>query len=232
MTLLSIIQGACDRSGLSRPPAVVSSTDQQVRELLALANEEGLQLSRRHDWQKLTKEATFTSVATETQTAMVPSDLDRFVNGTFWNRSQRRQFVGPLSPQEWQQIKAMTTGPIPENFRFRGSNILIQPVPTAGETFAFEYVSTQWCESSGGTDQSEWAADTDVALLPERLFVLGVTWRFKQLKGLPFTEDLAMYDGQVNQAILRDRPMRVLNMASASRDRRPGIFVPDGDWNL
>lgn len=232
MTLLTIITGACDRAGLSRPPAVVSSSDQQVRELLALANEEGLQLSRRADWQKLTKEKTFTSLAQETQTDMVASDLDRFVNGTFWNRTRRRPFMGPVTPQEWQEIKAWTVSPVPEIFRYRGDDILLQPVPTAGDTFAYEYVSTQWCESSAGTDQSAWAADTDVALLPERLFTLGIVWRFKQLKGLPFADDFAMYEKEVMQAVQRDRPLRTLNMASSGRERRPGIMVPDGDWSV
>lgn len=232
MTLLTIVQGACDRIGLARPAAVLSSSEQQVRELLALANEEGLELSRRADWQALCKEQTFTSVATETQTSMLPSDFDRFVPDTFWNRSKRRPFKGPVTPQEWQEIKAWTTAPLPEIFVYRGNNILVQPVPSAGDTFAYEYVSKNWCESSGGTDQDAWAADTDVGLLPERLIILGIVWRWKSMKGLPAADDATTYDVQVRQALLRDRPYRTISMAMGSRQRRPGIAVPDGDWNL
>ena len=230
MTLLTMIQDACDLIPLARPSAVVSSTAQEVRELLGVAQEEGLELSRRYDWQKLTKEKTFTSVATETQTSMVPSDLDRFVAETFWNRSKRRPFRGPVTAQEWQQVKSWTTSPVPEIFRYRGGDILVQPVPTAGDTFAYEYVSTQWCESSGGTDQSAWAADADVGLLPERLMKLGIIWRWKAMKSFPFETDYQLYESQVQQAILRDKPQRTVNMALGERTRRPGIVVPDGDW--
>lgn len=232
MTLLTLIQGACDRMGLARPAAVFSSTNQEVRELLGVAQEEGLQLSQRCDWQEITKEKTFTSLAQETQTAMVPSDLDRFVPETFWNRTRRRPFWGPVTAQEWQQIKAWTTSPVPEIFRHRGSNILIQPVPTAGHTFAYEYVSTQWCESSGGTDQSAWAADTDVGLLPERLMMLGVVWRFKAMKSFPFETDYQVYESQVQQAMLRNKPQRTLDLAMGERRRIPGIVVQDGDWAI
>ena len=37
-------------------------------------------------------------------------------------------------------------------------DILINPAPSAGHTFAYEYMSKNWCESSGGTDQAAWAA--------------------------------------------------------------------------
>ncbi len=232
MTLLTTIQGACDRIGLSRPSAVVSSSDQQVRELLALANEEGMELSRRADWQALTKEQTFTSLAQETQTSMVPADYDRFVSDTFWNRTRKRAFQGPVTSQDWQYIKAMTTAPLPEVFIYRGNDILIQPVPTAGDTFAFNYVSKNWCQSSGGTAQDAWAADTDTGLLPERLITLGTVFRWKAMKGLSADIDGAMYDTQVRQALLRDKPARTLNMAGEGMDRRPGIFVPEGDWSL
>ena len=230
MSLLTLIQDACDLIPLARPSSVIGSTAQEVRELLGVAQEEGLELSRRYDWQKLTKEKTFTSVATETQTSMVASDLDRFVAETFWNRSKRRPFRGPVTAQEWQQVKSWTTSPVPEIFRYRGSDILVQPVPTAGDTFVYEYISTQWCESSGGTDQSAWAADADVGLLPERLMKLGIIWRWKAMKSFPFETDYQLYESQVQQAILRDKPQRTVNMALGERTRRPGIVVPDGDW--
>ena len=127
-------------------------------------------------------------------------------------------------------MKSWTTSPVPEIFRYRGGDILVQPVPTAGDTFAYEYVSTQWCESSGGTDQSAWAADADVGLLPERLMKLGIIWRWKAMKSFPFETDYQLYESQVQQAILRDKPQRTVNMALGERTRRPGIVVPDGDW--
>lgn len=233
MTLLSIIQDACDRIGIPQPSAVVTSADQQIITLLAYAQQEGIELSRRATWQKLTKEVTFTSIASETQTAVIPADFDRFVPETFYNRTRKREVLGPLSPQEWQAQKGITATVLFDSFRIRGGNFLLLPTPPAGDTYAFEYVSNQWCESAGGTDQSAWAADSDVGLLDEEVMTLGVVWRFKKGKGFDYGEDFRSYELQADQAIARDGAKRKLNFSAENkydRPRYPGI--PEGTWNL
>ena len=62
MTLLTMIQDSADEIGLPQPAAVFSSTDQTVRQMLALANREGRQLAQRYKWQALTKEASFANL--------------------------------------------------------------------------------------------------------------------------------------------------------------------------
>jgi hypothetical protein len=47
-SLLTIIQDVADRIGLVRPSSVIGSSDHQVRQLLALANQEGREQARRH----------------------------------------------------------------------------------------------------------------------------------------------------------------------------------------
>lgn len=230
MTLLTMIQGATDRMGISRPTAAVASTDQQIIQLVGLAQQEGKELAKRHSWQAITKEQTFTSVAAETQTSSIPSDFDRFIDDTFFNRTEKRKLEGPLNPQQWAFHKSVVATTLVEAFRQRGNDILITPTPTAGQTMAYEYVSTQWCESSGGTDQSAWAADTDVGLIPEELMTLGIIWRWQKSKGLDYAESFTSYELQVAQAITRDGGKPTLNIGSAPRDgaRRP--FIPEGNW--
>jgi hypothetical protein len=232
MTLLTLIQGATDRIGVVRPTAVISSTDQQVRQLVGLAQQEGKELAKRHSWQALTKENTFTSVAAETQTSSVPSDFDRFIDDTFFNRTEKRKLEGPLSPQQWAFHKSVVATTLVEAFRQRGNDILITPTPTAGQTMAYEYVSTQWCESSGGTDQAAWAADTDVGLLPEELMTLGVVWRWQRTKGLDYAESFNTYEAQVAQTIARDGGKPTLNIGSAPHSGARYPFVPDGNWSV
>ena len=141
MTLLTTLQDVAVKIGIDRPSSVIGSTDTTVKELLSFAQEEGKSLSKANDWQILIKEQTFTTTATETQASAIPSDFDRFVNETFWNRSKYRTLTGPLTPQEWQAVKASTISPVTDCFRYRGGSLLIAPTPTAGETMAFEYVS-------------------------------------------------------------------------------------------
>lgn len=230
MTLLTLVQNATDRLGITRPTSGVASTDQQVIQLIGFAQQEGKELAKRHAWQVMTKEQTFTSTAAETQTSAIPSDFDRFIDDTFFNRTEKRKLEGPLSPQQWAFHKSVVATTLVEAFRQRGNSILITPTPTAGQTMAFEYVSTQWCESSAGVDQSAWAADIDVGLLSEELMTLGVIWRWQKAKGLDYAENFNTYEMQVAQAIARDGGKPTLQIGSAPRDgaRRP--LIPDGNW--
>lgn len=233
MSLLSLVKDACDRLGLPRPTVVYASTDQQVIQLLGLAQQEGIELARRHRWQAITAEKTFTSTAAETQTGAIPSDFDRFVDDTFYNRTQKREVQGPLNAQQWAFHKSVVATTIIEAFRQRGNNILITPTPNGTDTYAYEYVSRNWCESSGGTDQAAWAADTDTGILSEELMKLGLVWRWKKAKGLDYAEEFRTYEMQVAQAIARDGGKPTLNIGSGSNTRgarRP--FVPDGSWSV
>lgn len=232
MTLLSMIRDVCAEIGVPRPNAVCAATDPTMRALLSHAQEEGASTARLGAWQVLRKEKTFTSLATETQTNMVPADLARFVDGTFWNRTRRRPLRGPVSPQEWQQIKASTTSPVSDTFIVRGGDILINPTPSAGWTFAYEYMSTQWCESSLGTDQSVWTADTDVGLLPERLMKLGIIWRFKAQRGMAFDADYSKWEFEVRNTLGQENTHGTLDMSGPRGPTVPGINVQDGDWSV
>lgn len=228
-----MIQFAASRVGITPPSVVVGSTDLQVQELLTVAQEEGFQLMRRGTWQILRKQQQFTAVAQEIQTNMIPSDFDRFVQETFWNRTRKRILWGPITPQEWQNLKAWGATPAMDTFVIRGGNVLITPNPSAGDQMYFEYISKNWCRSSGGTPQDEWLADTDTGILDEKIMRQGVVWRYKQKKGLKFDIDARNYETQVRQALTQDQPQRTVSLGEdATTGRRPGISVPPGNWNV
>ena len=151
MSLLTLIQDATDRLGIVRPGSVIGSADQQVRQLLGLANQEGKELARRHTWQSLQKEKTITATATETQTSAIPADFDRFINGTFYNRTLNRRVEGPLTPQEWASYKASTSTVLFDAFRQRGDALLLAPTPNADDSYAYEYVSTYWVATAAAS---------------------------------------------------------------------------------
>lgn len=231
MSLLTLVQRAFKRVGLSAPTAVMSSTDENVIRMIELANEEGEELATRGDWQALTREATHTTLAAESQglmTAIAGSDFWYIRNDTFWNRTKDRRWY-PVSDVRWQEMKATAiTGPV-EYFRIRGGYLLALPTPTAGETLAFEWVSKNWCESSGGTGQSAWAADTDVARLDEALMLMGLVWRWKKAYGMEYAEDFRQYEMRVETALVRDGAKPHINMGGAPAGERN---VPQGSWNV
>lgn len=235
MSLLTIIQNAADRLGIVRPSSVVGSADLQIRQILAFANQECRELARGYPWQVLTFETTITATATETQTAAIPSDFDRFVTETFYNRTSKRLLQGPMTAQEWADYKGRTQTQIYDAFRVRGNNLLIAPTPQAGDTYAFEYVSKYWATTASGTTAtlSAWAADDNVPLLDDELITDGVVWRFLQRKGLDYAEAFRTYETQKMLLQSRDGGKRRVNMA-ASRSL-PGPFRPtwpDGNWQI
>lgn len=66
MTLLELVQQVCDELMISRPLAVTTSQDPQVRQLYALLNRLGTDIARQYPWQRLNREHILTTVAIPT----------------------------------------------------------------------------------------------------------------------------------------------------------------------
>jgi hypothetical protein len=233
VTALSLVQQAAGELGLPQPSgSLYSSSDGLVQQFAALSNREGIDLSRRHQWQNITKSTTFTTVAAQLQTAFLPSDFDRFCNDSMWNTSIARKVYGPMTEQDWQQYQAFPIfTSVNPAFIVRESQFYLQPAPAAGQTLSYSYVSKNWCESSGGTEQSAFAADTDVGLIPETLITLGIIWRFKKAKGFDYAEDFRTYNQQVEQWIARDGGAPKLNLTYGLNRFQPYPYnVPEGNW--
>lgn len=220
MTCLTLVQTAFKRMGLSAPTAVASSTDPQVMQMLALANEEGQTLAEATNWQALRAQATFTTVAAEQQGLMsvIAPNCKFIVNDTIWNRSLRMPVFGPLSPQSWQQQVAIAVQGPWNMFRIFGDALNFIPNPTAGETCAFEYVTTNWV-SGGGT---EFTQDAEFSLIDEQVMVMGLIWRFRQAKGLDYSADLQKYQRRVADLIARETPKPILDIGGPA-------LTPDGE---
>jgi hypothetical protein len=220
MTLLTTIQGAAKRLGLPSPVTVATSSDTNAIQLLGFANEEGKALARRHPWQSLQVEYTF-STADGTSSYALPSALDRIILDTVFNRTRRRRMLGDLTPAQWQETQASLVTMVNPAFRIRGGLFLISPTPSAVETIAYEYITKNWCQSEASVGQAAWVADTDTGILDEELMALGIIWRYRAAKGLDYAEDMANYELQVNNAILRDGARVRIDTSGYDRDRVP-----------
>ena len=232
MSLLTLIQSASDSVGVSRPSGVIASTDQNVRTMLALANTEGRELAERYEWPQLTLEASHTTLAAELQGVMttIAPDFNFIINGTFWDRTLTQPVLGPLTPIEWQALKARTaTGPYAQ-WRLIGTSLYAYPAPSAGNSWKFEYQSTLWCQSSGATGQAAWAADTDTGRLDENLMMMGVVWRYKKKNGLDYSEDYRTYEQKLANVTARVGGKKTLRMGGGGNRAAAGVYVPEGSW--
>lgn len=217
MTLLTIVQTVCRLTNLRVPTEVVTSTDTQVQQLYALANEALVDLGKSFTWEALTREQLFTTVAAEEQPGALPSDFDYQLNNTIFNRTTRLTLIGPITPQLWQAIKAQPQlNRVYLCWRERDNVVLMTPEPPAGQEIAFEYISNNFAETADGTPIPEFAADTDTTPLNERLVQYSLRWRFLSAKNLDYAEAFRSYETQLQQEQARDGGMTQLNITGST----------------
>ena len=231
MTILTMCQNVADFTGFERPTSVIDNTDPIARQLLAISQREGKQLMRATAWPVLLKEHTF-NTASGTAAYALPSDFDRLMNETAYNRSDNDAFAGPMTPAEYQLLNYGTASSgTTEKFRLKvASNALkfeIDPTPSSTQSIGFEYVSSHFCQSSGGSGQAVWTADADTGILDETLMELGITWKFKQAHGLDYAEDFRQYQLELRQAISRQGGSPIISMDDAKR-----LIVSPYSYNL
>lgn len=231
-TMLEVIQDHCGRANVPVPSTVYGSADPQVVQMMRLLEEEGNDLSGRGTWQGLVNEASMTTLAAEDQgaiTSLATNGFRYIVNDTIWDRANRLPVCGPLNSQQWQTLKGvLATGPRYQH-RFRGDHLLVNPSPSAGLTWYFEYVSKNWI-LNGSTYKRRFTADNDTILLPDDLCLQGLRWRWKKEKGFDYAEDFRTYETQVKDALGRDGGKPILRMDNEGGSVKPGIWVPQGSW--
>lgn len=213
-TLLSLVKQACNEIGIPEPQFLFGNVADQEKQLVAFANREGNEFSgvsnKNGGWQNLHKEYTFTTVPGQADYPL-PSDLEYFVEKTYWDDKYKWELVGPITAQEKQVLKygVIASGPRPK-FYIRLNKMWINPTPTDAQLIAYDYYSNNWCQSVGGLPQSEWKADTDTYLLDENCFILGLKWRFLRSKGMDYSQEKEDYDAAVQRTIARDGGSRDL----------------------
>jgi hypothetical protein len=235
MNLLALVQRFCERTNLPSPNTVYGSTDPQVVQIKALLEEVGIDLNGRGTWQGTTRVATHTTTATEDQGAIttIASDGFKYIkNQTIWDRTDRLPVLGPMDGQEWQALKALFINGPRYRYRLLGGQLLSNPIPPAGHTWAFEYASQNWIVAVDGTTYKQFfTADTDSPVLPETLLLQGLRAWWKKEKGLEYAEDMRMYEAQAKDAMSRDGGKPILHMDGEGwNGPRPGIWVPSGSW--
>lgn len=232
LTCLQIVQTVCNRLGILAPTVAVTSTDQQIIQIVSISNEEGMAQVKRYPFESLVTEATFSTSAAMLQGNMssIAPGFKAVLNQTMWNRTLRRPVTGSKSPQEWQQAIAMQVTSPYSQYRIKNDQILFYPIPAAGNTVAFEYTSTNWVSKSGGGTSSIWTSDSDTPLLSDDLIILGTIWRWKAAKGLDYAENFNTYEAALADAMAQDGSKRQLNSGGDYNTYPPVVIIPAGNW--
>lgn len=223
-TILSICQDAATELSLSEPGTLFgdSATDEGGK-LLRQLTRTCRALAARFDWQKLRREHTFTTVATEAQTSAtpIPTDFLRFLEGTVWNRTTTWQVVGPLDAVTWQSEKANLSTRAQPAFMIRNGLWLMTPTPTAGDTIAYEYITKYIGYDGSSTERTAFSADDDEAYFDDEALILGVVWRYRKAEGWDYSEEFREYEMQVYNVYKMDGGRSKLDMRGPHQRRHP-----------
>lgn len=238
-SLLDEVTDFCERMMLPIPATVIASADPHVKQIRAILYETGNALALRGEWSRLTEEKTFTTVAQEDQGSIYEltgtgtlTPFRKIKNETMWDRTDRLP-VWPINPINWQRIKALSTSMPRYRYRIVRGRLLFTPTPPASHTVAFEWVSKWWIQDgTSGSIKERFTLDTDTFLVERELLKLGLAWRWRKAKGMDYAEEYEEYEARLAETLAHDVTRDVLYMDHAEPRMKPGVFVPDYNWDL
>lgn len=205
-TLIELCQDLTARIGLPRPENIISGEGELPPQYLGLLYETAKDLSRRHDWQVLERQASFTTVSGETQ-ATIPvawPDLRRVKNRTMINTTKVRRLT-PINATQHAAIRLNNVPNLGFYYRVSGNTLLLPNNADSGDSISFEYISNYWCTSAdGATRKAIPTSDADIILLDDEALILGTKWRWKKENSLGYGEDFNDYEKLVQELIGSD----------------------------
>ncbi len=161
-----------------------------------------------------------------------PTDYDRVVDRTQWDKSKHWEMLGPETAQEWQWLKSgyIATGP---RIRFRQLDGYLQlwPPISSAEYLGMEYVSSNAVYSTGVTqpDKTVFSVDTDTCIWPDNLMITGMKAAYFSIKGFDVTALASMYQRELSIAKANDGGSRTLSFAPGYPDVLiTPANIPDG----
>ena len=237
MTLLTAVQNVCCAVGIPKPSSVVGNNDVDIEQLLALMKEEGRSLSRRYPWQALQRTFSHTTTAATNQgavSAIMPGILWQH-NQTLWNSTQQDPIRGAITAQLRQAKLSLTEAGPYYDYWVENGDLNFYPTPTAGDVVTGVYISNYWVNSSSGTDQTNWQADSDVCVIDETDFLLemGLKWRWLRSRKFDYIDERNEYEAEVKQAMARDAGAELKYLGGTGLvATEPYARAPEGSWNL
>lgn len=151
----------------------------------------------------------------------MPTDYDRQIDRTHWDKTKHWEMLGPETAQQWEWLISgyISTGPR-IRYRIFGDYFQIWPFTASAEVLGFEYISKAWARSVAGVAKNSMTVDTDTCIFPDRLMVSGLKHRYFQTKGFGdvFKDE---FESQLDIAFANDQGSQTLSFAP----RVSGILI-------
>lgn len=180
MTFLTAAKSAALRLNMGSRAAFFGQSEPFCQEICDLGNEVAADAMKANDWRALTREWVITGDGV-TRAWDFPPDYDRML----LTGSVLRSSCG-----QWSVL---------------AEQMQVWPALPDGEVSTVFYISRNVVRKSNGETSPIFEADTDVFRLDERLLTLGLIWRWKAMKGLDYSEDMAGYEQLLSQSSGREQ---------------------------
>lgn len=144
----------------------------------------------------------------------MPSDYDRQINRTHWDKTKHWEMLGPESAQQWEWLISgyISTGPR-IRYRIFQNYFQIWPQVGEGEVLGFEYITNSWARDADDVPKTSFTVDTDTCVFPDRLMVLGLKKKYFEVKGFETMAYSRDYDMQLEIAKANDAGAASLSFA-------------------
>lgn len=234
-TVLTICQEVAEDVGIVRPLTLIGNNQESARRLLSAARRAIRKLDREQPedgWQQLATLKTITTAVGVDEYAL-PDDYAKRLGRTEWDRTNFEPMYGPVSPADYQALvssQLSSTTQIRRFFRIRGNKLVVFPVPTvAGETLAYEYVSSHLVlDTDGTTTKRSFAADTDTPRVPQDPFERFVEAFLLEKMGDDYAQAMLDAEKALDIAKARNQSYAPLHINEATGFRLVGEFnMPD-----
>ena len=212
MSLIALVQGAARRVGITPPAVAIGSTDPMIQIMVDFLQDAGDEAVERVDWQalKFITPITFTG---DGVSSVYPT----------------MKMVGPVDEGALLRLKATPMATYPSVWREAQGKIEFYPVLGAGEVVTYVYASGLWVTDQYGAQYSTpaWVADTDLAMVPDRVLRLGAIWRWRKKHGFDYGQDFDDYEAALDRIGGQETTGTIVSMSNAlpEHDTWPGIIT-------
>ncbi|UIJ43793.1 hypothetical protein LZK98_11890 [Sphingomonas cannabina] len=231
MAILEAMQSAAVKLIGRKPGAFFGAAPGLVfeMEIADLVNEVAQDIAKSHDWQSLIRLQTLDGDGTQSSYDM-PDDYDRMlVRSDVWDPDNWIQgYVHTVDINTFLITQEGAFAVLPGVWTIYANQMRF--APPLNNRAQFPYITKNWAKDASTTlPKAQFTADTDEFLLPERLLMLGLVWRWRENKKLDFTGDQDAFTKALGEYATRDRGSRVYRRSYYRV--MPGTY-PSWPWPL
>lgn len=147
MSLATIVANVAAEAGYTVESNVISSTEVTTKQLVTIAQRINRDIFEAYPWPKCFVSGSITLVGGQARYPL-PAAFSYYQYDTFWNSSTRWRILGPMTEQEYAEIRGFQLNPtIYQRFQISGisnNQLLISPTPGAnqnGQIIIFQYIA-------------------------------------------------------------------------------------------